>query len=484
MKHYKHLLLFTIVLATACHKDLNVQQQSVISSTSMWKTQGDAEGAMNGMFSQLRSALSTNYIYWGDYRSGLFGDALGSQANLQNMFYNSLIRDDIGTSWQGLYTTINDCNLILKQTPSINFYDEDDKNYILANAYFVRALCYFYCARVWGDAPIVLSGFESDKQEDLYPHRSPVDSVYMQVNNDIETALSLFPADDFVSSKTGSKAATNMLKADFHLWMYRTVTHQQSDLTAAKEAVDYVLSDADFTLLNTYESIFSNDDNAEIIFALNFAQNEFTGGFPADFLVAVQFVATPSLINNPIQVGSHQQWVCFTPEFENKLREISTDTRAKINIDTCTDPGNGTHFRWINKYLGEWANGDRYFTSDIKIYRYAEAILFKAEIENESGNITEAINQLNKITKRAYGVDNYYASSLSKTQVDDAILNERLKEFAAEGKSWFDFIRFGVAFDKVETLEGKEGKENILLWPVNAESINSNPNITQTPGYN
>ncbi|GAA4315649.1 RagB/SusD family nutrient uptake outer membrane protein [Compostibacter hankyongensis] len=484
MKNIYLLLLLSAVLGIgACNKDLDIKPKSIVSSASMWETADDAEGAMYGMYAQLRNALSDNYAFWGDYRSGLFGDGIGSEGLLQNIFNNSLNRDDSGTDWSGLYKAINDCNLILKYTPEITFDNEKDKNLILANAYFVRALCYFYCARVWGDAPVVLSGFESDKQEDLYPSRSSRDSVYLQVAADIQQAVSLFP-DDFTSAKSGSKAAANMLKADYYLWMYKTEDHKEDDLNKAKEAVDYVLADPDFTLLGSYQSVFSNDDNNEVIFALNFEQNEYTGGFPADFLVAVQYIQTQSLINNPIQVGSHQQWVCFTPDFEATLNEDPQDTRAKVNIAAFTDPGNNIHFRWINKYLGEWENGTRYFTSDIKIYRYAEAVLFKAEIENALGNSAEAISALNRIAKRAYQVDNYYASSLSKSDIDEAILTERLKEFAAEGKSWFDFIRFGVVFDRVATLHGQQDKQNILLWPVNASSINSNPKITQTPGYN
>lgn len=483
-KIIQYLQVFTIVFVSSCGKDLNIKPQSIVSSNSMWETQNDAKGAMYGMFSQLRSALSDNYIYWGDYRSGLFGDALGSEAKLQDMFGNTLDRDDAGTNWDGLYRTINDCNLILKYTPEIQFDNEDDKNFLLANAHFVRALCYYYCAKVWGDAPIVLSGFESDKQENLYPSRSPVDSVLIQVASDIDQALSLFPDNSFVSRKIASKAAVNMLKADYYLWVAKTQNGGKEDLKKADEAVDEVLNNANFSLLANYENVFRNDNNDEIIFALNLEKDEYEGGFSADLLVAVQFIHTQSLINNPIQVGSHQQWVCFTPEFESFLYQNPSDSRAKVNIDTFTDPGNNIHFRWINKYLGEWIDGKRYFTSDIKIYRYAEAILFKAEIENALGNGAVAITELNKIAKRAYGIDNYYSSSLSKDSIDAAILNERLKEFAAEGKSWFDLIRFGVVFDRVKSLQGKEGQENILLWPINSESINSNPNITQTPGYN
>lgn len=483
MRRIKYIvaILFSIMLV-ACEDDLNFPPQSVISSNSMWVTPGDATGAMYGMFSQFRSAVNDDYIHWGDYRSSFFGDATGSQAAFQDMYSNTLDDQDRGTNWQGLYRTINDCNLILKYTPEIEFSNEDDKNLLLANAYFMRALSYYYIARVWGDAPILLSGFESDQQDDLYPSRSPVSEVLDQVAEDIDLALGLFPDDGPGSRKIGSMAAANMLKADYYLWKAKTQNAGNAALQIANAAVDEVLTNGNYELLGDYESVFRNDENNEIIFALNFELNEYEGGFPADWLVAVQYVNDKGLVENPIPVGSHQQWTTFTPAFEAFLYEDTLDSRAVVNIDYYNEEGNRL-FRWINKYRGDWTDGSRFFTSDIKLYRFAEAILFKAEIENALGHPDLALAEVNKIAERAYGQADYYPGPYSQEELDGIILDERLKEFAAEGKSWWDMIRFDVVFDRVETLIGREGEENILLWPVNIESINSNPNITQTPGY-
>lgn len=69
--------------------------------------------------------------------------------------------------------------------------------------------------------------------------------------------------------------------------------------------------------------------------------------------------------------------------------------------------------------------------------------------------------------------------------MDDAILHERLIEFGAEGKSWYDIIRFGKAFEMIPTLVGRENEYegNILLLPVSPNTITKNPNIVQTPGF-
>ena len=480
---YRFLFILGLaVFLPSCEKDLNVIPRSVITAASMWQSEGDAIAALNGALSQFRAALSDAYIQWGDYRTGHFGDATGSQASFQDLYLNSLDDLDVGTNWATIYKAINDCNLILKYVPDINFSNADTKNYTLATAYFLRAFSYYYIARVWGDAPIVLSGFESDTQDDLYPSRSPLADVLSQVKQDIETSIGLFPNDAPGTRKAGSRAAVLMLKADYNLWMAKTQNGGTDALNAAKSAVDEVLNNGSYQLAEDFSSLFSSDDNNEIIFALNFARDEYEGGFAADWLVAVQYLNDKSLVENPVKVGSHQQWVTFTDEFESFLFERSNDTRAAASMESYNEEGN-QRFKWINKYPGEWSDGTRFFTSDIKIYRLAEAILFKAEIENALGNSAEAIVQLNKIAQRAYKEDNYYAAGLSQSEVNDIILDERLREFAAEGKAWWDLIRFGKVYDMVPALQGREGEQNLLLWPVNAASINSNPAIIQTPGY-
>lgn len=320
-------------------------------------------------------------------------------------------------------------------------------------------------------------------QEDLYPSRSPLKDVLEQVKNDIEKSIGLFPNDNISSRKIASKAAANMLKTDFYLWIAKTQGGGTDALNEANSAITQVLTNSALKLSDNYENIFRNDDNEEIIFAINFEQNEATANFCSEYLIPAQYIVNLDLIGNPVQIGSHQQRCQLTKDFLLFLNENPNDTRTEVSFAIYYDTENNFEYRWINKYLGEWINNSRYFTSDIKLYRLAEAILFKAEIENALDNQIEALNRLNVIAKRAYGVDNYYSGTYDKKTLDELILNERLKELTVEGKSWFDLIRFGVVFDRVKTLAGRENEQNILFWPVNKASIDSNQNIKQTPGY-
>lgn len=473
-------MIVSLLVFQACHDKLNVNSKSAITANSMWESEGDAVAAMYGMYNRLRTTFSSSYAFWGEYRSGLWGPGLATNATYSDVFTNELTSSHSHANWQNLYTTINNSNLILKYTPEIQFADETQKNKILANAYFVRAFCYYWIGRIWGDAPVLLNGFESGQQEDLYPSRDPAERVFEQVAMDLAEAYSLMP-ENVTDRNTASRASINLLRADYFLWMAKVREGGSAALNSAKQALDEVIANGNYILLADFGNVFESKLNQEIIFAWSFVMDEHTGGYPADFLVPLQYVSA-QYVENPIKVGSHQQWIFLTDPYKDFLSTDSRDTRTDISFETFFDQPKNATFQWINKYSGTWENGTRVFDSDIIVYRYADALLLSAEVENELGNSQVAIGRLNEIAKRAYGVDNFYSGALSKADIDEKIIDERMKEFVAEGKIWWDFIRFGVAFEKVPTLVGRSGEQNILLWPVHNSSINTNPNIKQTPG--
>jgi len=470
-----------ILILSSCHGDLDVKQQGGVTASSMWQDESDATSAMYGLFNKFRATFSTNYIYWGEYRTGLWGDGMTTQTARDQVYQNQIGPDHGQANWGDIYTTINNANLIIKYTPGISFTSEENKNKVLANAYYVRAFCYYWIGRIWGDAPVLLEGFESDKQDGLFPVRDSDDKVFAQVGSDIETAFSLMPS-NVTDRNLASLGAINMLKTDYNLWMYKVRNGGMESLDAAGTAVTSILTNSLYNLEDNYSDIFENEQGAEIIFAWSYIKDEYTGGYPSDYLVPSQYVSDVA-IENPVKVGSHQQWCFYTEEYKTLLSEIESDQRTKVSFDTYFDEPKNATFQWINKFAGEWTNGTRVFDSDIIVYRYADALLFDAEIKLAKQDLEGSLASLNKIAKRAYGQDNYYVSGLSNTAIKDAILKERLKEFAAEGKLWWDYIRLGVAFEMNSYLKGRENELNVLLWPVASTSINRNPNITQTPGY-
>lgn len=476
-----------ILTFSACHKDLDIVQDSQLTASNMWTEQSDAESAMMGAHQRMRSAFSEGLMYWGEYRTGLWGAGNHgglSQAQRDRTYQNTMDNTHSFADWEALYTTINQANLVIRYTPEIAFSNQERKNEVLANALFIRANCYYWIARVWGDAPLVIEGYETATQ-DLRPTRSPASAIYQQVEKDIDEALRLMP-ENINTKKTTSIGALNMLKADFALWMYKVQNAGATYLDKANTAVQAVLTAGRYSLQDDYAKIFASNSEAgpEVIFAWNYQQEEYTGGYPFDFQFNSATVSA-RYHYNPIVVGTRQQWTFYTDDYIDVITENPADTRIQTNYQTFYDDGMEQEFAWTNKYKGSWVNSTLILDSDIILYRLAEAYLMDAEIKMYQNNTTGAVAALNTLAHRAYGTPNYYASSLTADQLKALIVQERMKEFPAEGKLWWDFIRLGVAFEMNSYLTGKENQENILLWPISDNSINDNPNLGgQTPGWN
>lgn len=488
----KKIIKYTIIsiallsISTSC-LDLDVKQESKIDMSSMWKTDEDCISAVYGIYGQMRVAFASHYAYWGDYRAGMFSSTLALGADISYMCTNTITSSNAGANWAGLYKMINMANLVLKYTPKIEFKVPDEKNWVLANAYFSRAFAYYYIARVWGDAPLVLDGFESDNDPGLFPSKAPVADIYDRVEEDITMAVSLMPAaipTGMSTQTTATKTSVNMLKADFYMWMAKTQNMGAYGYNMAQEALDAVFANTSLSLMSSYSDIFNatkKKASTESIFAIHFGKDEYEGGFAKNYLFTDGTVtaADKSLITDgKIAIGTEggvAQRVTFTTAYENLLFENTLDQRAQVSYRV--EKTASKTYRWINKYIGEWISGSRYYSSDIIIYRLADAIMFQAELYNATGYQDKAIDEINKIAKRAYGIENFYSHGFIAEDVDEIIIEERMKEFAAEGKLWWDFIRMGVVFKRVPSLVDRENEKDVLLWPIHDDSKNKNPNL-------
>ena len=133
--------------------------------------------------------------------------------------------------------------------------------------------------------------------------------------------------------------------------------------------------------------------------------------------------------------------------------------------------------RTMETYSGDQDQSNK----NLRIFRYGEILLIKAEVENELNNITEAQTALNLIRKRA-GLGNTTAATQADLRL--AIYNERRVEMALEHDRTFDLRRTGRAGAVLRAL-GKnyvDGKHD--LFPIPQIQIDrSGGKLVQNPGY-
>lgn len=138
----------------------------------------------------------------------------------------------------------------------------------------------------------------------------------------------------------------------------------------------------------------------------------------------------------------------------------------------------------LTKFMGEMDNDTRRFTNDWPIYRYADLQLLLAEIVTMQGG--DPTTYINSIRQRAYG-DTYanHKYPQSGETAEDAILEERTKEFVGEGKHWYDIRRMkdGDLAKALQINVTGDLVEKHLLWPIDAAVMSKDPQVEQTPGY-
>jgi hypothetical protein len=125
--------------------------------------------------------------------------------------------------------------------------------------------------------------------------------------------------------------------------------------------------------------------------------------------------------------------------------------------------------------------------NDFTFFRLSEMYLIKAEALNEQGLTAAATAELATV-HNLRNPTNPTPAGMSQAAFRDAILRERLLEFAAEGKRRSDLIRHGKYLNRWSTtmLNGKQDKTAEgyrILFPIPVTQIGSNSLLTQNPGY-
>ncbi len=212
-----------------------------------------------------------------------------------------------------------------------------------------------------------------------------------------------------------------------------------------------------------------------------------------DFLnVLVDTLATYGNVNVP--------W--STDPFFKQCKDNRVYCRVKKSQDIPSASSSGDYGIGIYKFTAKNAKTDSvagvgvfpangnpaYANTDFPIFRYADAILMKAEASHNLGNDADAASAINMIRERAYG---NASGNITAGQVSDKfILDERAKEFYYEGQRRTDLVRFGQFTNgtynwtwKGGVSSGTSTSQHLNVFPIPGAEVSANPNIKQNPGY-
>ena len=180
-----------------------------------------------------------------------------------------------------------------------------------------------------------------------------------------------------------------------------------------------------------------------------------------------------------------------TPEFYNRFEDgdirklFDTENQVSITIDDYSNFKCGAAYvKFVNiKSDGGAASTNSFSDVDYPLFRYADALLMKAECELNGATGANGLASLNAVRARA-GLP--AATSLTA----ELILDERARELALEGWRRSDLVRFG-KFTSDSYLwaykggsEGGQGVDSYRnLFPIPQGDLNANSKLTQNDGY-
>lgn len=176
-------------------------------------------------------------------------------------------------------------------------------------------------------------------------------------------------------------------------------------------------------------------------------------------------------------------------DFMNSPHDLRTDTQAYF-------------YYLFRKFVAEGGSeieNRSYSPIDIPIFRYADVLLNLAEALNEQGKTDEAVTYVNKVRERAGAQlldSNEYTQVSGQDDMRMRIHNERRWEFAGEGVTYFDELRWGTwkqeKFHEGAGLKQIWGQitesyryqgDYILKWAIPATECERNSNLAQNDGW-
>lgn len=481
MKQIRYIIyVLSLSILSSCNL-LEVDTVSSITGDGYWKTKGDVESYLIGIYTKYRD-VSNSTLHFED-RSDVFTTGLeGGPSNLWSHNLNS----QNGYSWLDYYSVIQHCNLLIENVEDIPFGLQSEKNQLLAETYFIRSYMYFCLVRVWGDAPIELESTKSSSKEKK--GRSSANEVMQQVMTDVDRAIELFPSDGYTNGKgRASMRAAYALKADALLWRAKVLGGAEQDYRDVIKFAD--MASKDLILEEVFGDIYATKKGKEVIFAIHFNIFEKEAQYSQSLKPRDVFVE--KAINKddiPYAKGGARSTYAPSEKLMNLFNVSATDVRRDQSYIKAIDGDGNLIGIFDNKMRGTKTEGDRSYDSDIVVYRLAEMIMFKAEAYAALNEIPAAIIELEKIRSRAKtGV---YTGNTDKISVEKEILNERAREFYLERKRWPDMLRFHFegtinVYEEVPNLKKRADDGDIipLYLAIPLREMDINPQLKQTEGY-
>ena len=498
------LILCAVGLLSSCDKFLDTESYDKKNTGNFPVTVADANSMLVGIYSSLNSAISNvqnSHFYMAELASDdRFGGGGENDRDMQALDHLMNTQPDrFLTFWTARYQGIFRANIALETLDQVTGWtNEAQKNQVLGEVYFLRALYYFELSQLFGEVPLVSSTVVTNLP------KAPADETYALIADDLQKAINLMPANPYTSVASGhaTKWAAQALLA--RVYLFYTGYYSKSELPLAsggsigkaqvQQGLEECIANSGHDLVSDFRNLwpysneftkkdypyakdnnlsYAGDGNKETVFAVKFGTlvdwgDQYMLGY------SNQLNLHFSLRSNNGQAGTFpfgQGWGAgpVNSSLWNEWRQAEpTDVRrigSIINVDTDVDSyiyGADNQMEetgfWQKKYIAITAYDDGRLipsyailadaaaaeyqlahTQDLVLIRFADVLLMHAELSESNTN-------LNRVRARANLAPVGYSL--------DALKRERRWELAFEGLRYFDLMRWKDASTALGRQEG------------------------------
>ncbi len=486
-----------VIGSTSCNKYLELKPQDGLIRQEFWQTKEQVQAAVFGCYASLLASptgnkpLSETLFLWGELRADMLAPGIAITSDENDVINVNTLATNTVTNWAGVYQVINYCNTVIDFAPGVLAYDntftKNQLNQYLAEVKALRAMMYFTLVKSFRDVPLKLKSTSSDQDLLLLPKTSG-DTVLQQVLSDLKFADSnaVFTYGNTITDKGRvNKFTVKALLADVYLWMDK---YAECD-----DACNFIINSRKYGLVfgsNTtvFDNVYYKGNSAEGIFEFQFDQQRLNSFYSMLSTTKPRFLASTNVMDQ-----------VFTIDFQDSK---NFDIRGQGESVRTSDNA-------IWKYIGVDYNTARTIDASYAhwfAYRIADIYLMKAEALNQMGGRgLEALSYITFIRDRANALD---ATDLKpdpgdRNAMTDFILAERAREFAFEGKRWYDILRNAKRnnYERLDILlnmvsktvpankqisainKYKDPAHNSHYFPIYLYELQSDPNLIQNPFY-
>lgn len=434
------------LLASAGCKDfLDVKPVTEVPAEAAITDARSARAAAAGMYDELQS---TSY-YGGDFT--IFMDLSGPDVIHTGTFTSYADADDnnltadngaVAGIWAAAYRAIGRANTIIARVPNLTVMTQAERDVVLGQAYFVRALAYHDLIRIFGQpgglgVPLRLQP-PTSIEETFVVTRATTAQVYTQIMADLAAAEPLLAG--LTDRHQATQTAVRALRARVQLY--------NKDYAGALASSRQVITTPGYSLAANFADLFTAgvSSTPENIFELTFTASDASN-------LGFYYISKP--------LGGRRE-IAPSASFYNTF--AANDTRRSVTAK----PRNATSY-----YGAKFPSpaGD----DDFHVIRLAEVILIKAEAHAQLNQLDSAAVEVNKIRTRA-GLPPVTVPFASVAAAMTEIEAQRRWELALEGHRWPDLVRWGIA-------AATYGIQGLYPIPQREIDVTKQGSLVQNPGY-